>query len=239
MQNVVRPTLLHFAPNTAKANGTALVIAPGGGGVTLAIRIEGTRVAQQLSQAGVAAFILKYRLVAHPEDSPLSKAYARDSNGIVLVGPQKGQHLYPLAVADAAAAVAGVRTHAAELGCNPQRVGFVGFSAGGELACHLVAGPPATRPDFFAPIYGATKETLVATPDAPPLFLATAADDEWATDHAITLFQTWRAAMRPAELHIFQMGGHGFLKPGGGGDHVLDRLVEWMQANGWLASARR
>ena len=235
-QNVVHPSLLYYAADPAKANGTAVIIAPGGGGVNLTIRYEGTRVAQQLSKAGVATFILKYRLIAHPTDSPMSKAYAKDEKGVALEGPQKGQNVRLLALADGETAVAWVRAHAAEFGCSPQRVGFVGFSSGGEIACHLVAGPAATRPDFFAPIYGASK-MLVAAADSPPVFLATAADDEWNVESSIAVYQSWRAAKRPAELHIFQTGGHGFLIKGGGGDHVLDRLEEWMRANGWLTSA--
>ena len=233
LQNVIHPSLLYYAPDPAKANGTAVIIAPGGGGVNLTIRYEGTRVAEQLRQAGVACFILKYRLVGHPTDSPKSLAYKHDSAGVVLEGPQQGQNVRKMAIADAQAAVGWLRAHAAEFGCSPQRIGFVGFSAGGDLACVLVAGAPATRPDFFAPIYGAHKD-LVAGPDSPPVFLATAADDEWNVDGALAMYQSWRAAKRPAELHIFQTGGHGFLVTGGGGDHVLDRLEEWMRANGWL-----
>jgi acetyl esterase/lipase len=232
-QNVVQPSLLYYAPDPAKANGTAVIIAPGGGGVNLTIRYEGTRVAQQLNRAGVAAFILKYRLVAHPTHSAMSMAYAKDNSGVALEGPQKGQNVRLLAMADAQAAISWVRAHAAEFGCSPQRIGFVGFSAGGDIACYLVAGPPATRPDLFAPIYGASRD-LVATADAPPVFLATAADDEWNVESSLALFKAWRAAKRPAEIHIFQAGGHGFLTKGGGGDHVLDRLEEWMRANGWL-----
>lgn len=231
LQNVVRPELLYFAPDLTKANGTAAIVAPGGGGVNLTIRYEGTRVAQHLARQGVAAFILKYRLVAHPEPE-LSLAYKKDAKGVVLDGPQKGQNIYDLATADALAAVAWVRTHAAEFGCVPDRVGFVGFSAGGELACRAVAGPAETRPDFFAPIYGAAE--LTAIPDAPPVFLAAALDDAWGTDGSLALFKAWRAAGRPAEIHIFQTGAHGFLKKGGGGDHVLDRLTDRMRTNGWL-----
>ena len=108
-QNVVKPTLLYFAPKSKTANGTAVIIAPGGGGVNLSIRIEGTNIAQQLSDAGIAAFVLKYRLVAHPVDSPMSKAYAVDARGIVLDGPQKGQDIRPLAIADGRRAVRWVR----------------------------------------------------------------------------------------------------------------------------------
>lgn len=233
LQNVIHPSLLYYAPDPAKANGTAVIIAPGGGGVNLTIRFEGTRVAEQLRKAGVACFILKYRLIAHPTDTPMSLAYGHDKNGVALEGPQKGQNVRLMAMADGEEAVAWVRAHAAEFGCNPQRVGVVGFSAGGDIACHLVAGPAASRPDFFAPIYGADG-TLVPAADSPPVFLAAAADDEWGTEGSLALYKAWRAAKRPAEIHIFQTGAHGFLVKGGGGDHVLDRLEEWMSANGWL-----
>lgn len=233
-QNVVRPALLYCAADPAQANGTAVIIAPGGGGVNLTIRYEGTRVAEQLCRAGVACFILKYRLVAHPTDSPMSLAYKKDNEGVALEGPQKGQNIRQLAIADAQAAIAWVRANAAEFRCSPQRVGMVGFSAGGDLACALVTGPAATRPDFFAPIYGAVLRDFSPAADAPPVFLATAADDEWDVTGSLAMFKAWNAVKRPAELHIFQTGGHGFLTKGGGGDHVLDRLEDWMRSNGWL-----
>jgi acetyl esterase/lipase len=233
LQNVVQPSLLYYAADPAKANGTAVIIAPGGGGVNLTIRYEGTRVAEHLRKVGVACFILKYRLIAHPTDTAMSKAYAQDKNGVALDGPQKGQNVRAMALADGEAAVKRLRAHAADFGCDPHRIGIVGFSAGGEIACHVAGGPPASRPDFFAPIYGANG-SLVPTADSPPVFLAVAADDEWGTEGSLALYKAWRAAKRPAELHIFQTGGHGFLVPGGGGDHVLDRLEEWMRTNGWL-----
>ena len=232
-QSVVRPGLLYYAPAPGKANGTAVIVAPGGGGVNLTIRFEGTRVAQHLARAGVAAFVLKYRLVAHPTDSPMAKAYRRDARGIVLEGPQRGQDVKAMAFADAERAMAWLRAHAGDFGCDPHRIGVVGFSAGGGLACHLASGPAETRPNFFAPIYGAV-DFAAPGPDAPPVFLAVAADDEWGVDGSLALFKAWREAKRPVELHVFQTGGHGFLVPGGGGDHVLDRLEEWMGANGWL-----
>ena len=232
LQNVTQPSLVYFAPNPQRASGTAVIVAPGGGGVNLTIRYEGTRVARQLADAGAAVFLLKYRLVAHPLESDLSLAYKQDENGVVLDGPQRGVNVRALPGADALAAMAWVRRHASEFGCDPHRVGFVGFSAGGYLACRLVDGPPETRPDFFAPIYGA-HETAVK-PDSPPVFLAMASDDDYAVPRSLAMFQAWRAAHRPAELLIFQTGTHGFLVKGGGGDHVIDRLEDWMRANGWL-----
>lgn len=235
-QNVVQPTLLYYSPVPSRANGTAVIVAPGGGGVNLSIRIEGTDVAQQLARVGVSAFVLKYRLVGHPEDSPMSKAYARDKDGIVLEGPQKGQNVRAMAIADAAKAMKWLRENAAQFNCRPDRIGFVGFSAGGFLACQLVNGPAESRPDLIAPIYGPDRN-LKPGPEAPPAFFATALDDAWTVDDTLVLFGAWREAKRPAELHVFQSGGHGFLEKGGGGDHVIDRLEEWMRVNGWLSKS--
>lgn len=233
-QNVIRPSLMYFAAEPDKANGAAVVIAPGGGGVNLSIRIEGTDVAQQLNRAGVAAFVLKYRLVAHPVDSPMSKAYRRDSNGIVIERPQKGQSVLPMATADCERAVSWLRANASRFGCRPNRIGFIGFSAGGYLGCQLVNGPRESRPDLVAFIYGADSN-LKPGSDAPPAFFACAFNDAGAIAQTMEVFDSWRKAMRPAELHVFQSGGHGFLVKGGGGDHVVDRFVEWIRTNGWLA----
>lgn len=231
-QNVVRPALLYYAPDHTRANGTAVIIAPGGGWVNLTIQYEGTRVAQQLAKVGVSVFVLKYRLVAHP-DGLDSKAYTVDSNGIVTTGPQTGQDIRSLAIADGRKAIDWVRSHATRYDCDPRRVGFVGFSAGGEIACKLASDPPQTRPNFLAPIYGVGSGDLVPVEDAPPIFLATASDDVGNTTGSLAVFDAWQSAGRPAEIHVFQTGGHAFLKKGGGGDHVVDRLIEWMSANGW------
>ena len=232
VQNVVRPVLQYFPADPAKACGTAVIIAPGGGSVNLTMRYEGTDVARRLNEAGIAAFVLKYRLIQH--DPVTGHYYPKDDKGVILAGPQRGQNIWEMEGDDGRQAVRWVRTHSSEFGCSPHRIGFIGFSAGGGVVLASVVGPAATRPDFFAPIYGAGDGAILPPPDAPPMFLAVAADDLGNTVGSMRLFNSWRSADRPAELHIFQTGGHGFLKRGGGGDHVIERLIDWMRSNGLL-----
>jgi dienelactone hydrolase len=129
-----------------------------------------------------------------------------------------------------------VRKRAGEFRVRPNRVGMIGFSAGGRITSEALFGPPATRPDFAALIYG-VHEAKEAPDPAPPLFIAVAADDTWAAQRSIEVFAAYRKSKGPAELHIFQMGEHGFINKGGGADHFMDRLQEWLAANTLLSEA--
>ncbi len=222
VQNVVKPVLLYYPPDPDKAVGTAMIVAPGGGFVNLMMSYEGVDIAKRLNEMGVHAFVLKYRLFHQTDRSR-----------------QSGQNIRELAGADGRQAVRLVREHASEFGIKADRIGIMGFSAGGHVTLAAVMGPVDTRPDFAAPIYAATGsdwgQPVLVPDDAPPLFIATAADDQiipW--ECSMKLFTSWRDAGFPAELHIFQQGAHGFVKKGGGSDHFMDRLEEWMDVNGWL-----
>jgi acetyl esterase/lipase len=101
-----------------------------------------------------------------------------------------------------------------------------------------VYGPADGRPDFAAPIYAAGANSNPPPEGAPALFIAVAADDTTVGfQGSIDLFGAWRKAGLPAELHVFQTGAHGFGKKGGGADHYLDRVEEWLKLNGWLTKA--
>jgi dipeptidyl aminopeptidase/acylaminoacyl peptidase len=101
-----------------------------------------------------------------------------------------------------------------------------------------VNGPAETRPNFAAPIYAAGAGTAPAPNNAPPLFIAVASDDQSVGyEGSVDLFLIWRKANIPVELHVFQTGRHGFSKKGGGADHFMDRLEEWLKVNGWLTRA--
>jgi len=119
---------------------------------------------------------------------------------------------------------------------RPNRVGMIGFSAGGRVTSEALFGPAATRPDFAALIYGVHEINEAPNP-APPLFLAVAADDTWAAQRSIEVFTAYRKSKGLAELHVFQMGAHGFVNKGGGADHFMDRLQEWLAANKLLSKA--
>ena len=224
VQNVVRPVLQYYPADPGRAVGTAMIIAPGGGFKNLMMSYEGVDIARKLNEMGVHAFILKYRLI---HTGATEK--------------QDGQNIRDLAAADGQQAVRLVRSRASEFGIKPGRIGFMGFSAGGYVTIATLVGPADGRPDFAAPIYApAGKEygLPISVPDnAPPLFIATAADDQiipW--ECSMNLFTAWRNAGFPAEIHIFQTGSHGFVKKGGGADNFMGRLGEWMKVNGWIGS---
>jgi acetyl esterase/lipase len=241
-QDVVRPVLLHFPADRAKAIGTAMIVAPGGGFRTLMMSYEGVDIARRLNAMGVEAFVLKYRLLYTGPGAPRGPAgpppgKADRPRRFTVTGAYKvqaGQDLIALAADDGRQAVQVVRERAADYGVRPNRVGMIGFSAGGVVTSEAVFGPAATRPDFAAIIYGVGEIKDVPSP-APPLFLAVAADDTLAAGRTVDLFTAYRKGKGLAELHVFQMGAHGFVNKGGGADHFMDRLEEWLAANKLLA----
>src|SRR5271157_4882371 len=234
-QNVVHPVLLYYPADKANAVGTAMIVAPGGGFRTLMMSYEGVDVAKRLNQMGVDAFVLKYRTTYVDPNAPPAAAAGR---GPATAGPQAGQNVRELAGADGQQAVRLVRQRAAEFGVLPNRIGIIGYSAGGAVLLSAVYGPADGRPDFAAPIYAAGANSNPPPEGAPPLFIAVAADDQSVGyQGSIDLFGAWRKAGLPAELHVFQTGQHGFGKKGGGADHYLDRVEEWLRVNGWLTKA--
>ncbi|GHF43435.1 acetyl esterase/lipase [Deinococcus metalli] len=240
VRNVTEPSLTAFLPEPESATGTAVIICPGGAHHTLAIDHEGNDVARWLATRGVAAFVLKNRVLPTPDDDDAFELHMRDlmSNTATLV-PRIQAHL-PHLLADGQRAVQLVREHAAKWGIAPDRVGMLGFSAGGHLAVLTALQADGAGPDFLAPIYGSMWGDVTAPPSAPPLFLAYANDDElgylviganW------TLYDAWRAAGRPVELHAYTRGGHGFGLHAQGlpSDHWTEQFYAWLQAEGLLA----
>jgi acetyl esterase/lipase len=132
-----------------------------------------------------------------------------------------------------------VRQHATEFGISPDRVGIIGFSAGGtvtaEVALHY---KPEGRPAFVAPIYGAALSADAPVPaDAPPMFIAAATDDSLGLAPAsIALWQKWTAAQKSVELHMYAKGGHGFGMHTNNipTDHWIDRFADWLWLQGFL-----
>jgi acetyl esterase/lipase len=235
-QNVVRPVLLYYPADKAHAVGTAMIVAPGGGFRTLMMSYEGVDVAKRLNQMGVEAFVLKYRTTYVGSDA----APAAAGRGPATAGPQAGQNVREMAGADGQQAVRLVRQRAAEFGVLSNRIGMIGYSAGGAVLLSAVYGPADGRPDFAAPVYAAGANSNPPPEGAPPLFIAVAADDVTVGyQGSIDLFGAWRKAGLPAELHVFQTGQHGFGKKGGGADRYLDRVEEWLKLNGWLTKASK
>src|SRR5215469_9544580 len=235
--NVTRPTLTVFKPSPELRNGTAIVICPGGGFMALSITSEGIDVAKYLVAKGVTAFVLKYRLAHTGEDATQEfvTLYADRPKF-----QQMREKVEPMAAADGQAAVAYVRQHASEWGVSPDRVGIIGFSAGGavtsEVAFHYT---PESRPAFVAPIYagGMSLKDAPVPADAPPMFVAAATDDQLGlAPLSLALYYKWTQAHKPAEIHIYAKGGHGFgmRKQNLPTDHWIDRFADWLEQQGFL-----
>jgi len=234
VRNVVQPSLTVYHPDPANATGAAVVVCPGGAFHFLAIDHEGVKVAEWLAARGGTACILRYRLIATGED------FEADINANMGSRKRFGKlmdDLYPLILADGQQAIRLVRQHAAEWGVDPQRVGMMGFSAGGAVTTFVaIQHTPDSRPDFAAPIYAGVHEKVSAPPDAPPLFLLCANDDDMATRASLWLYKAWNDAKRPVEMHIYASGGHGFgmYKKGLPSDTWIERFYDWMGAIGML-----
>jgi acetyl esterase/lipase len=233
--NVVSPALTVFAPDPKLANGTAIIIAPGGGFHFLAIDHEGNDAAKQLVKKGITVFVLKYRLVHVLSNNPFDDMLnAEDKKA----WDDESLPIIPLAIEDGRQAIAYVRTHATEYKIDTNKIGIMGFSAGGMVAAATAFNYTANnRPDFVAPIYGDMPESIQSTvlPDAPPLFLACAQDDEFNfAPHAIRMYNKWYAAKRPVEMHLFTTGGHGFGtgNPNNTTYNWIDKFVDWMRTEG-------
>ena len=241
IRNVAQPSLTAFFPDPSIANGTAMIVCPGGAYHFLNIDQEGIDMARWFSARGVAAFVLKYRLIRTAE---------RDEDFAVQIhevfsGQEKARELMkrhgPLAIADGQQAVKVIRKRAAEWGIAPHRIGIMGFSAGGHVAGGVALQHDVdSRPDFAAPIYGALWEKFVVPPDAPPLFIALANNDEIAVEPCMRLYSAWKEAGLSVELHAYSTGGHGFStrKQGLPVDSWIDRLGDWLQLQGLLSTTR-
>lgn len=223
--NVTRPTLTVYQPAPGKSNGTGIVVAPGGGFRILAIEHEGEAVAHWLTARGVTVFLLKYRLMRTGDDK---------SNDPAEMARRRAEAI-PIAVADGLQAMRVARKHAARFGVNPQRLGILGFSAGGWVTTGVaLEGRGDARPDFAAPIYAAMPDDVSAPPNPMPLFMVHADDDKTVITSrtSIRLYESWRKAEAPVELHIYAQGAHGFgmRKKGLPSDSWIERFWDWMQA---------
>ena len=238
VRNVSQPTLSAYFPDPAIATGAAVVVCPGGAYHFLAIEHEGTTVAEWLNRRGIAAFVLKYRLVQTGSDFPqcVDEHLADAQKMQELVAP-----LFPVMVADGCQAVRLVREHAGEWGLAPEKIGIMGFSAGGMVTLSVAYQYDApSRPDFAAAIYSAPPMSAPIPEDAPPLFLLCAADDDMASAVSTRFYADWRSAGHPVELHIYSKGGHGFgmNKLGLPSDTWIERFEEWLQAQGFVPQTR-
>jgi acetyl esterase/lipase len=228
LTNISNPSLTLYTLPGAEQPAPAMLICPGGGYSILAWNHEGTEVAEFLNGRGIAAFVLKYRVPGNQRDA---------------------------AFCDAQRALRVIRARAREFNINPERVGIMGFSAGGHLAVRVshnfgislyepvdAADQLSARPDFAAPVYPAylnTEGTLTMAEGfsiaerGPPTFIAVAQDDRRFVDGSIAYYLALKAAGVPVEMHLYPSGGHGFgmRKRGGTVDTWPERLAEWLRAH--------
>jgi acetyl esterase/lipase len=221
--NVVTPTLTAYLPDKNKATGTGVIIAPGGAFVALAIDLEGNNVARWLQERGIAAFVLKYRLLEKKgEGIPTNINF--DEAG-------------KFGIADGIQAIKVVRQHATEWGVTPDKIGFIGFSAGAMVSSgNLLQSDGAARPSFSAMIYGGPFGVMPAIPTKlPPMFLAWAQDDPLVLAEVVKFYDALRAAGHKPELHIYNAGGHGFgmKQQGTSSDHWIVDFYNWVVAQGF------
>jgi acetyl esterase/lipase len=235
--NVSDPTITIYQPDSARNTGAAVVVCPGGGYYILAMDLEGTEICEWLNSIGVTGVLLKYRVPVaegkHPRAAPLQ---------------------------DVQRAMGLVRHRADELGIDPDRIGVLGFSAGGHLAANLSnnhetrsypfvdeADRTNCRPDFCVLIYpgGLTTrnrndelapELSVSATNTPPTFIAMTEDDGVRVENALFYYLALKNAKVPAEMHLYPNGGHGYGLRRTGHDVTSwpDRVADWMRTSGWL-----
>lgn len=239
VRNVTRATLTPFLPDPAKATGAAVIVAPGGAFMQLSMSREGWDVARWLAARGIAAFVLKYRLVPSPADDGEYAKFQREQMAQEIGSPMEGPLLKRSpAPADARAALAMIRANSAQWRIDPARVGMIGFSAGAMTARRAGLDlPPAERPAFIGYIYGPQDAEAVPA-DAPALFNAIALDDALFPSKGFPIAAAWLAAKRPVEIHGYQKGNHGFGMgaPGTTTTLVMDEFATWLDANGFLGA---
>ena len=232
VRNVSRPTLTPVFPPAGKANGSAVIVAPGGAFMMLAIGNEGTSVARALADQGFTAFILKYRLIETPRDEAEAMRFVGQQMAKVVGSPMDSPLLrQSKAPEDVRAALALVRSNAAKWNIDPARVGIIGFSAGAMAARRVaIDAPAAERPNFVGYIYGPQDAEPIPA-DAPPLFGAIAWDDPLFPGKGFAFESAWAAAKRPVELHVYQSGGHGFGAgtPGNTNSLLIQEFSAWVK----------
>lgn len=230
VSNIHKPSITPYLPSPDKATGCAVIVAPGGGHRELWIDHEGYNVARWLSEHGVAAFVLKYRL-------------ARETNSTYTVDGH--------ALADMQRALRLVRSRARDWGIQTNRIGVMGFSAGGEVAflsaMRFDNGAADTtdaverqssRPDFQALIYPGSSRRIEPATNSPPVFLACGYNDRPDISEGLAgVYLKFKQLKAPAELHIYAGSGHGFglrannTQPSG---KWIERFNEWLADSGFL-----
>lgn len=244
-RNISSATLTPFLPAPEKANGAAVIVAPGGGFMWLSMGNEGWEVAEALAEQGVAAFVLKYRLrpTASSLDEfrefmnrPPSPPPPPSDSAKVAVPPRPPRWDLSNQLEDAEAAYAMIVERADEWGVDTDRIGMIGFSAGAGLTMHATLNSESMKLAFIGPIYGGMGPVEVPE-DAPPMFNVIASDD-FLFRGQFGVIESWFSAGIPVEFHLYQNGGHGFGlgNPNRTSNRWFDAFVHWLDVNGFLTA---
>jgi dienelactone hydrolase len=251
LRNVSEPNMTVFEPAPGTANGVGVVVVPGGGWRILAWDHEGLDVARWFADHGYTAFLLKYRVMGTPADpaeflarmaavdalhaAPTPAAKAPRAMGELMAGNKAMLAARDVAADDGRRALEIVRERASEWGLKAERIGMIGFSAGAFLVADVAVDPRAAPMAFVVPVYGGETRGQTVPTDAPPLFTVIAQDDRLLFKMVEGLYADWSNADRPAELHIFRRGAHGFgmVKQGLPVDRWIDLLGDWLKGQGF------
>ena len=244
-RNISTATLTPFLPKAGKANGAAIIVAPGGGFRWLSMGNEGWEVAQALADRGIPAFVLKYRLQPTPESLDAFKetmnrtlAAATPPAGAPKDAAPPARPRMDLSnqLKDAEAAYAMILKRAVEWGVDTARLGMIGFSAGAGLTMHCTLNSKSMELDFIGPVYGGMGPVEVPK-NAPPMFNVIASDD-FLFRGQFGVIESWFKAGRPVEFHLYQNGGHGFGlgNPDRTSNIWFDAFMHWLEVNDFLAS---
>ncbi len=244
-RNITTATLTPFLPEAGKANGTAVIVAPGGGFRWLSMGNEGWEVAEALRKQGIAAFVLKYRLHPTPEsldeftawmNRPRPAPTASADTARSETPPSPPQRDLSNQLEDAEAAYAMILDRAEEWGVDTDRIGMIGFSAGAGLTMHSTLNSQTMKLAFIGPIYGGMGPVEVPE-NAPPMFNVIATDD-FLFRGQFGVIDSWYQAGIPVEFHLYQNGGHGFGlgNPNRTSNRWFDAFIHWLEVNKFLTA---
>ena len=242
-RNISTATLTPFIPDRDKANGAAVIVAPGGGFRWLSMGNEGWEVAEALAKQGITAFVLKYRLfptaasldefsawMNRPRPAPSKTDNDTNENPPARPAPMDLTNQ----LEDAEAAYNLIVKNAEQWGIDTDRIGMIGFSAGAGLTMHATLHSKIMKLAFIGPIYGGMGP--VAVPDnAPPMFNVIASDD-FLFNAQFGIIDSWFRAGKPVEFHLYQNGGHGFGlgNPNRTSNRWFDAFIHWLDVNRFL-----
>jgi len=245
VQNVVNPTITAYLPDPSMANGAAIIVCPGGAFRILSLDGEGKNVATWLNKQGFAAFVLKYRLLktGDSESMPPPKALSEIKLSLKYANanPAPDNHelnnVIRLATCDGQQAIRLVRQNAEKWRIDSAKIGIMGFSAGGGVAVGTaLLDDSGGYPDFVVSLYGPSMVDVHVPQNAPPLFIAVAANHKPVSMGCVALYSVWNEAGKSAELHVFSKGTGPFSMRSQGfpSDAWPDLFLKWIKGEGFI-----